>query len=194
MVAMRWTVAVLAGSMASAKERLSGIPLVWKPTTQIGESGAVDLTGIQSTKIQIDALKDGREKSDLIGDNCEKGTPMSVTTSDDVATWSTARLKSLLNQLGLNVVESDGDVVLRGEIKRFFVSETNTYEGDVGLTIEVVGRDGKTLWSGITGGSADRFGRSYKAENYYETLSDSFLEAVQNLVKNEGFRAALKHK
>jgi len=36
-----------------------------------------------------------------------------------------------------------------------------------------------------------RFGRSYKLENYHETLSDAYLEAVSCLLKNLKFRTAL---
>ena len=196
-VKSRWVLTVALGmglgfaAPVFAKE-LEGIPLVWKSTTQIGEAGAIDLTGIQQTKIQVNGLTDSRESTNLIGENREEDRARKVTTSDNVATWCTSRLKTLLGQFGLDVVDSDGDVIVRGEIKRFFVAETSTYEGDVGLKIEVVSKDGKTLWSGMAGGTATRFGRSYKADNYYEALSDSLVDAVENLVKNGGFRAALR--
>lgn len=40
-------------------------------------------------------------------------------------------------------------------------------------------------------GDSTRFGRSFRAENYCETISDSLLHAVQNLTQDDGFRAAL---
>ena len=187
-------VALLNGGYAapSLAKQLDGIPLVWKPTSQIGAAGAIDLTGIGQTRVQIKALTDSREDASLIAENREHKTAKPVTTKDNVAAWCAERLKTLLGQFGLNVVDGQPDLIITGEVKRFFVEETTTYKGDVGLRIEVLTKDGRSIWSGMTGGTATRFGRSYKAENYYEVISDSFLEAVQNLFKNEGFRGALK--
>jgi hypothetical protein len=44
----------------------------------------------------------------------------------------------------------------------------------------------------VTNGSASRWGRSYKADNYYETLSDSLLDALHKLLSNADFIAALR--
>ena len=41
-------------------------------------------------------------------------------------------------------------------------------------------------------GTAKRFGRSYQPENYYETLSDAYLDAIQGLLNNEGFKKAMQ--
>jgi hypothetical protein len=58
----------------------------------------------------------------------------------------------------------------------------------------IVNRGGKTEWAGVTSGTSSRWGRSYKAENYYETISDSLLEATTNAIRDEGFRKALLPK
>lgn len=41
-------------------------------------------------------------------------------------------------------------------------------------------------------GDAERFGRSYKADNYCETMSDMVIRATYNLLANAGFREALQ--
>ena len=214
---------------AHAKKLLQNVPLVWRPTTQIGSGGPVievhreatvdprsgasssDTTGrldvggarIQDmgssgpARVQIARLTDARKNPQVIGENRENadaGKILPVTTKDDVAAWCTDRLRILLEQLGLDVVESDGDVILGGQVRRFFVAETNTYEGDVGLKIEVKAKDGRLLWSGLANGVANRFGRSYKLENYYEVISDSLLDAVQKLVAHDNFIRALGGK
>jgi hypothetical protein len=46
--------------------------------------------------------------------------------------------------------------------------ETGTYRGSVSLLVHAKNAQGKDIWSGIIAGDAQRFGRSYKAENYYE--------------------------
>ena len=63
--------------------------------------------------------------------------------------------------------------------------------GDVRLKLEVA-RDGRTTWTGVVSGASKRFGRSYKAENYYETISDSLLHAIQSLAADPGFLDALR--
>ena len=50
---------------------------------------------------------------------------------------------------------------------------------------------GKDLWTGIVNGDSTRWGRSYSAANYYETMSDMVLRATYNLLANAGFREAL---
>jgi len=59
------------------------------------------------------------------------------------------------------------------------------------VVISYADASGKELWSGTTGGTATRFGRSYKANNYYETLSDSLIEATYSLITNRSFHDAL---
>src|SRR5437773_342160 len=77
---------------------LEGIPLVWKPTSQIGEAGAIDLTGVGQLKIQVKQLTDSREHGSLIGENRESKRTRPVTTTDNVASWCTSRFRMLLGQ------------------------------------------------------------------------------------------------
>jgi hypothetical protein len=89
-------------------------------------------------------------------------------------------------------VEDAGDVSVSGEIRQFFVTETNLYHGDLSLLVHVKNSKGKEIWSGIIPGGAEHFGRSYKADNYYETMSDMVMRAAYNLLTNADFRAALQ--
>jgi len=183
-----------AGDTLAKKKDLEGIPLVWKPTTELGEKGAVNLTGLDKVRIRVETLSDNRENPDLIGENLEdedKGTVLRVTTSDRVADFVSKRMTELLGDMGLEIVDEGGDVIIGGEVKKFFVEERNTYQSDVSLKIRVLDAEGNTLWAGLTGGSAKRFGRSLKAENYYETLCDGLIDAVYALFEAEGFREAL---
>jgi hypothetical protein len=41
-------------------------------------------------------------------------------------------------------------------------------------------------------GDAERFGRSYRADNYYEVLSDTLLRAAHNLLANPTLHQALE--
>jgi hypothetical protein len=55
----------------------------------------------------------------------------------------------------------------------------------------VIDRSGKTLWKGLVSGDATRFGRSYKAENYYEVLSDAVVNTVSSMLQAADFQKAL---
>jgi len=58
-------------------------------------------------------------------------------------------------------------------------------------TTHVIDRDGKTLWNGLASGEATRFGRSYKAENYYEVLSDAVVNTVSSMLQAVDFQKAI---
>jgi len=95
----------------------------------------------------------------------------------------------MLNKLHLNnVVPCQGGM---------YISGTRTggmlhFNGEhVRMAVTLSNAAGTPVWQGITEGSASRFGRSYKAENYYEALSDSLIEATTSLMRNPGFHAAL---
>lgn len=188
-----FTAAAVDDALAKKKKSLEDIPLVWSPTTEMGEAGAVDLTGLFDLTLAISQLEDKRETPELIGENREdedKGTILTVTTSDSVAEFVTTHMKTVIGDLGLELADEVADATISGEVKKFFCLEENVYQGEVLLKIKVVS-DGETLWAGVAGGSSKRFGRSYKDENYYEVLSDSLLDAVVNLFNVDTFREAL---
>jgi hypothetical protein len=173
------------GALAAPK-LLQDIPLQWKPTTELG---AAVQTSHQ--KIRFVAFKDVRDNPKLIAENREKATPKPVTTKDDVGAFVTDSLRRIFDREGFSTVDASGDLVISGEVRRFFVEETDTYKGDVLLHVTVTSHDGKTLWDGNTSGAASTFGRSYKAENYYEVLSNSLIDATTTLLKNHDFVQAL---
>jgi uncharacterized lipoprotein YajG len=184
---------LLAGSCCAwaSSERLEGIPLVWKPKIGLGGIHASELANV---KVEFLPFKDVRKNPRVIAQNREKkNEPRSVTTRDDVGAFVRKHVKSSLAAAGLNVVESDGEVKIGGEVQSFWVNETNRYYANVKLGVTVINRAGKVLWTGVASGSAKHMGRSYKAENYYEALSDAVLGATHQLATNPGFRAALKN-
>ena len=179
---------------ADAADKLEGIPLEWKPTSPMSERGPVDLKGLEGIKLQIDPFTDKREDPASIGRNTNKVPFRKVTTNEDVARFVTYQVKSLMSGLGLKVVESGGDVILKGEIRKFFVEAANRYNAEVELQATLTDANGKILWVVATNGSSSRFGISYKADNYYEVLSDALIGATHELVHNPGFRKALTEK
>lgn len=186
--------ASLACGCAHAPHPLNGIPLGWTPTDTVAEVGAVDMTGITDAKLQIDKFADARKDPALIGENREEGGHRPVTTKDSVAGYVTDHLRESIQKAGLDVVDTGGTAVLSGEISDFFVTEVNTYHAEVTLRVTLRGASGKTLWSGVVGGSSTTFGHSYRAANYYKVLSNALVDATHNLLANPGFHDALAGK
>lgn len=187
--------ALLINGAAFAAAGLQNIPLQWKPTSSFSQMGTIDLSGgTITTKIHFDPLVDTRQNPTLVAENREKTEARQMTTSSDVAAFVTDHLKDTMRSAGLSVADAAADVTVSGEIRKFFVAEDSTYNGEISLMIHVKDGAGKELWSGVINGDATRFGRSYKAENYFEVMSDMLLRATYNLLATDGFRAALaKH-
>lgn len=186
-------VALLAASgSAMASKDLSNIPLVWSPTQSFAEFGAIDLNGIGNVKVQFSGFTDVRKNPGLIAENHEKNPVRQVTTKDNVASFLTDHVKETFGKAGINVVDSGGDVIVSGEIRDFFVNESEEYVGSVTVYVTVTDKAGKVLWQGVAGGGATNFGRSYKADNYYETLSNAVLKLSNSMLNSQGFRTALQ--
>jgi hypothetical protein len=189
----RLFVVLLAATFAAyaAPKVLEHALLKWKPTSTL-KLGAMQET---QTPIQFEAFKDLRERPELIGENREdEGKVKPVTTDDNVGAFVSTHMRELFNIAGLNTVDSNGAVTIKGEVKQFFVRETSTYESEVQVHLSVVGADGTTLWSGTASGDAKRFGRSYVIENYYEVLSDAVVNTVSSMLQSPEVQKALAHR
>lgn len=194
---MRHTL-VLAALLAfplAAKAPLADVSLAWKPTQTVTTMGlpAVSLMPFQGKSFTVAPFTDGRKDPALIGENREgekKGRILAVTTKDNVPEWITSQTRRFVSNLGLPLAEAGASRAILGEVESFFVAEGENYLGDVRIKIQVQ-KDGKTVWTGLAMGAAKRFGRSYKLDNYQETLSDSLQEAWIGLMKNQEFLNAL---
>ena len=185
---------VLVGGNASAADALENIPLQFTPTSPMSERPAVDLKGLAGVKLQVEPFTNKPDEPEVIGRNTNRVPIRKVTTKDDVARFVTYQTQSLLSGLGINVVDSDGTVLLKGEVKKFFVEEGSRYNATVVLRVSVVDTAGKVVWVVETTGTSSRFGIGYKAANYYEVLSDALIGAVHEMVRNPNFKKALTEK
>ncbi|WP_109126118.1 DUF4136 domain-containing protein [Dyella sp. C11] len=177
---------------AMASKDLSNIPLEWTPTQSFAEFGAIDLNGIGDVKVQFNAFTDARKNPALIAENHEKEPVRQVTTKDNVAAFVTDHVKDTFSKAGIKVVDNGGDVIVSGEVRDFFVNETDQYVGNVTVYITLTNASGKVLWQGVAGGGATNFGRSYKADNHYETLSNAVLKLSNSMLNSPGFHGALQ--
>jgi hypothetical protein len=184
---------LLVSAAAFAGGDLQNIALKWTPTSTFAEMGHVEVSGpMASAKIRFEPLVDTRQNPSLVAENREKPEKIrQVTTSSDVAAFVFDHLKDTLHGAGLNIVDGPADLIISGEIRQFFVTEVNTYGGEISVLIHVKNSAGKELWTGAAAGDSTRWGRSYKADNYYEAMSDMILRAAFNLLSTSGFRDAL---
>jgi hypothetical protein len=176
----------MLGSLALAAP-LVNVPLAWKPTSDL-RLGATQMT---AATVQFEPFKDLRQMPEQIGENREDDKPKPVTTRDDVGAFVSKHMRELFSHAGMNIVDTGGDVIVKGEVRQFFVRETQTYKAEVAVHLTVVGKDGATLWSGVASGDASRFGRSYRLENYYEVLSDAVVNATSSTLQSAEFQKAL---
>ena len=167
------------------------VPLKYRPTSQL-KMGAF-AGEIPDTKVFVGPVTDNRPDKEHVGENVEEKTPVAIVTADDPTQFVHDQLGQLLSKAGLQVAAdaSQGERVLQTELHTFWTKETNTYESEIRATFVVQDRNGRQLWKGTINGTAERFGRSLKAENYQEVFSDGLVDLVQNLLSNPGFRAAL---
>jgi hypothetical protein len=174
--------------VAASKTRLlEHIPLQWKPTSDL-RLGAAQMTAAQ---VIVATFTDGRDNKEVIGENREEDEPKPVTTSDDVGAFVSTHVRQLLNEAGIKTVDSNAAVTIQGDVRRFFVREGDTYKSDVAIHLTVIDQNGKTLWNGLASGEATRFGRSYRAENYYEVLSDAVVNTVSSMLQAAEFQRAI---
>ncbi len=177
-----------ATAVANARTRLLiHVPLEWRPTSEL-RLGALEAT---QKPIEFATFKDVRADKEMIGENREDVKPKPVTTNADVGAFVSTHMRELFDRAGLKTVDRNGAVAITGEVRQFFTTETSTYKSELVVHLEVVGRDGRMLWSGTASGDATRFGRSYKLENYYEVLSDAVVNTVSSLLQSPEFHRAL---
>ena len=103
-----------------AADKLENIPLEWSPTEPISERRPIDLTGLEGVKLQVETFTDARNDPTSIGRSLNKAPLRKVTTRSNVPRFVTYEVKVLLSDLGLDVVDTGGTVIMTGEIKQFF--------------------------------------------------------------------------
>jgi hypothetical protein len=179
-------IAAICGTQAHAA-LLVNVPLEWRPTTEL----RLGTTEMSQAPVQFEVFRDVRADKQAIGENREDPTPKPVTTTDDVGSFVSTHMRQLFQNAGLKTVDSGGAVTIKGEVTQFYVRETSLYRSEVAVHLTVVGRDGKVLWSGTASGEAKRFGRSYKLEDYYESLSNAIVNTVSSMLQSAQFQKVL---
>ena len=176
-----------AVTATSKTKLLEHIPLVWRPTSDL-RLGTMQMS---NSPVVVAPFTDGRDDKQAIGENREDELPKAVTTTDDVGVFVGTHVRGLLDQAGIKTVDANGAVTLRGEVKKFFVREESTYKSEVQIQFVIADANGVTLWKGLATGEATRFGRSYRADNYYEVLADALVNAMSSFLQAPEIQQAL---
>jgi hypothetical protein len=178
------TVAMIL-SVICGCHRFTDESLEWKPTNNVHNIDSSKIpTALFKEKIKVQPFVDLRTNKKEIAEN--------ITTKDDVAIWCTDRFKELLKEAGLTIVETAETLDIKGEIINFAAVEENLYQGYVGIIISARKLDGTREWQGVVKGKSSQWGRSHRLDNYFEVLSDAYLNAVEELLKNDNFLISFK--
>jgi hypothetical protein len=186
---------VTPGYGAQTDSGLKDIPLEWKPTDAISTYGAIDLTAYHNVQFVIKPFTDLRTQPAEIGINTEKrfsDQDILVSTKQSVADWLTDKFVKVTSQFGIDAGTDKRTFFIDATVMKFFVTESSAYNAEVSLKVMLKAKSGEVVWEGITSGSATRFGRSAKAENYYEALSNATISAVHGLLNDISFKQAVQ--
>jgi hypothetical protein len=185
---LAFSVASIMLAACAQETPLLNKPLAWTPTSTLA-LGVTQSHGTPAT-VRFQTFSDTAADPALVGENVEHAPTRQVTTADPVAPFVTQHLQELFAEAGYSG-GANADRVISGDVRKFFVREGDSYDGSVILEVIVCDRSGKALWHGTVWGTNQTFGRSYHLDNYQQVLSDSLIDAANNLLKNPGLRDSL---
>ena len=139
-------------------------------------------------------VTDQRDKKDTIGQNIKDPMPRPVYTRDDPAAFVRGVVVQQLQSRGAMIAPTGTPATRQVSLQlmNFYTTESNMYRTAVQFNAQVLGEDGQVLWKGLVSGANEKWGASYKAENYQESLSDATSDAVMSMLNDPGFVAAMK--
>lgn len=190
-------VAGLLGGCSNSSAPSGGpvvVPLVYAPEHAKDSIRPYPAT-VPPTRIFIGRFEDKREKMDAIGANVEHASPVQIAAGSDPAEFVRQTLAMQLRRAGLHVTDdpAQAERTITGDLTRFWVEESNNYQGDIAATIRVSDRSGAARWEGAVTGHGENFGRSLSPDNYQQTLSDAMVRLTyDSLLPNSEFQNALR--
>jgi hypothetical protein len=148
----------------------------------------------QTIKIRIAPVEDDRADKDRIGVNTEETMPVPIKNGNKMpAEYVRESFVHGFTNLGLHVVESnDATRVVKIRLQRFWVQETDNYNGSITASVSMTGAVGTEVWSGVYTGTGTNFGRSLSVKNYQETYARAVEKLIENVVSDPGFQKALR--
>ena len=181
--------------LTGAKQAEKNFGLQYKPNNKV----KVTPGPLPPVKIFIEEFKDERPNPQEIGENLEdKGKRIVIVTSGPkgavhfIQSALTQEFKekgfSLENQLTYAVK------IIGGSLLKFWTVETNQYQSQSQIRIEVKDRHGQVYYQNTFSGTGKNFGRSLSEANYYESFSDSVAALLDSLFADRDFLKAIAEK
>ena len=171
------------------------IQLEYKPNAKVKRSPS----SVPPQKIYFDDFRDQRPQPRQLGENLEEKDKRVVVISSDPQAAGNL-VKSALNKefrnKGFSVVGSPGQAekIVSGMLLKFWTVETNRYNSDTLVKLEVRDKNGRVLFNRNYSGTGKNFGRSLSENNYNESISDSLVVIVETLFSDQEFLRALADK
>lgn len=182
--------AVPSPRLAVARERGPIEVSLRYQVTNRDDGPPISLTGLSRAALRIAPAIDDRGKGQAIGANVEDERTTDVVARGSVPDFVSSVVREELGGLGIRTDDTAGQV-LEIHLVELWVEEGSVYKGQARLRAVLSSRDGRELWAGLTQGTSTRWGRSRSQDNYNEVISDSLWEAMTQLLRDDGFRAAL---
>lgn len=188
-------VAAVLGLAACRAPRPSSlqIPLRWTSPDEVKDVPPAAIDAFRGQSVAV-VVADARQTRAAVGENVEGRPPAPVTTKDDVPGYVGRVAAATLSANAIKVVSTGATRALKLDVQDFFVSEENTYQARVTLGASLVDAGGAELWHGVVRGTSKRFGHSFDEVMYGETLSNATLDAVLQLLGDDGLQAAARGK
>ena len=194
-------IAVLAAGIffifltSGAKTAQQTISLEYKPNAKVKASPA----SVPPVRIFFGEFKDERPDPRQIGENLEdKAKRVVIATDDPKASGHLveAALTSEFRKKGFQLVDQAGqaDKIVGGSLIKFWTVETNRYNTETQVKMEVRDPSGRVTFSRLVTGTGKNFGRSLSETNYNESFSDSLVMIIETLFLDQDFIKALGEK
>jgi hypothetical protein len=166
-------------------------PLDWKPSINVNKNllSHTNIDNLSNIQISITNCNDNRIQKELLGarlSNDESSLEYIYHSNDDIIEWVT---KGISNVYSVLPVQSNNKntINLHIDLLELFVTETNTYFGNMVAKVTITNTEETILWEGIIRGHSNIWGTTYKMENFIECLSNMVTMFSINLLENISF-------
>ncbi len=182
----------LTSDAQSAQQTIS---LEYKPNAKVKASPV----SVPPARIFFGELKDERSDPRQIGENLENKAKRVVIATDDPKASGHLVAAALTNEFrrkGFRLVDqaAQADKIVGGSLIKFWTVETNRYNTETQVRMEVRDPSGGVIFSRLVTGTGKNFGRSLSETNYNESFSDSLVMIIETLFLDQDFIKALGEK
>jgi hypothetical protein len=145
-------------------------------------------------RLFVQPVVDEREDKAHVGANQEGDSTVPVIAGGTPPTEFVAKIvTSELSNAGVKIATdaASANRVLRLRLTRFYTTEKNLYESEVGVIAEVLDAKQRVLFSSALSGHGKQFGHSLDPDNYDEVFSRCVFDLAKNMFTQGDFQKAI---